>query len=118
MPKIMVVDDNQFMRKRIAKVLGGKGYEVVEASDGDEAVKMFKMSRPDASLLDVVMPNKDGLEALQEIRDIDRRAKVVMLTALSQQAVMVKAVQLGAKDFLTKPVVPDKLLDTLNKLLG
>jgi len=118
MPKIMVVDDNQFMRQRIAKVLLGQGHEVIEAADGNEAVQMYKMSHPDVALLDVVMPNKDGMEALGEIRQFDRRAKIVMLTALSQQAVMVKAVQLGAKDFLTKPVVPGKLQATLERVLG
>ena len=91
MSKILVVDDNQFMRKRISKVLAGEGYEVVEA--------------------------EDGIEALTCIRQADPAANVIMLTALNQQETVVKAIQLGAKDFLTKPVVPDQLMAALQKVL-
>ena len=117
MPTVMVVDDNQFMRKRITKTLDGNGYRVIEAEDGAKAVELYSSARPDAVLMDVVMPNKDGLEALAEIRQLDPRAIVIMLTALDQQAVAVKAVQAGAKDFLAKPVVPDKLVAALKKVL-
>ena len=118
MSKVMVVDDNQFIRKRLSKVLSGNGYEVVAAEDGEQAVSVYRSARPDVALMDVVMPHKDGLEALAEIRQLDPLAKVIMLTALNQQSVAVKAVQLGAKDFLTKPIVPDLLITALQKVLG
>jgi two-component system chemotaxis response regulator CheY len=79
---------------------------------------MYRSEKPDIALMDVTMPHKDGLEALSEIRELDPQAKVVMLTALDQQTVMVQAMRLGAKDFLTKPVVPDRLVATLEKVLG
>ena len=117
MSKVLVVDDNQFMRKRISKVLVDQGYEVVEAEDGDEAIEVYQSSKPDATLMDVVMPSKDGIEALTGIRQADPAAIVIMLTALNQQETVVKAIQLGAKDFLTKPVVPDQLMAALQKAL-
>lgn len=118
MSTVMVVDDNQFMRQRLSKTLAGNGYDVVEAEDGEKAIQTYSAKRPDAVLMDVVMPEKDGMEALEEIRQLDSQAVVIMLTALDQQAVAVKAVKLGAKDFLTKPVVPEQLLETLQKVLG
>ena len=114
---VMVVDDNRFMRKRISQVLTENGYETVMAEDGEHAVQVYRSVRPDATLLDVTMPKKDGIEALTEIRQLDPAAKVIMLTALNQQSVMVQAVQLGAKDFLTKPVVPERLMAALQKVL-
>ena len=118
MPTIMVVDDNQFMRNRLAKTLGGNGYKVIEAEDGAKAVDLYSSARPDAVLMDIVMPQKDGLEALAEIRQLDPQAVVIMLTALDQQAVAVKAVQAGARDFLAKPVVPDRLVAALQNVLA
>ncbi|MDY6875012.1 MAG: response regulator [Chloroflexota bacterium] len=118
MHTVMVADDNQFMRKRISKVLAENGYKVIEAENGDQATSLYRSTKPDVTLLDVVMPDKDGLEALAEIRRLDSQAKVIMLTALDQQGVALKAVQLGAKDFLAKPVPPDRLVTTLQKVLG
>jgi len=117
MSTIMIVDDNQFMRNRLSQVLAENGFKTVQAEDGIQAVDMYRTSRPDAALMDVTMPHKDGLEALAEIRAFDPRARVIMLTALSQQSIMVEAVKLGAKDFLTKPVVPDQLVAALQKAL-
>ena len=118
MAMVMVVDDNAFMRKRISKSLASNGFDVCEAVDGQEAVDTYRKAKPDVTLMDVTMPNKDGLEALAEIRQSDGQARVIMLTALDQQAVMVEAMRLGAKDFLTKPVVPDRLVATIQRLLG
>ena len=118
MATIMVVDDSQFMRKRISRSLASNGFDVCEAADGQEAVDTYRQTKPDVTLMDIIMPNKDGLEALAEIRQFDARARVIMLTALDQQAVMAEAMRLGAKDFLTKPVVPDRLIATIQRLLG
>jgi len=117
MPKIMVVDDAQFMRMRVTKLLMSHGYQVVEAVDGEEAVQTYRQAQPDAVLMDITMPRKDGLTALSEIRDFDPQAKVVMLTALGQQAMVLKAMQAGAKDFLVKPYDPDRITKVLSQIL-
>ncbi len=118
MRKIMVVDDAQFMRVRISKLLVGHGYEVVEAENGNQAVQVYQASKPDAVLMDVTMPEKDGLEALTEIRSLDPRAKVIMLTALGQESMVVQAVQAGARDYVVKPFDPDRIMTALQKVLG
>lgn len=118
MPKVMIVDDAQFMRVRVTKLLAEHGYEVVEAEDGEQAVEMYRSANPDAVLLDITMPQKDGLEALAEIRGIDPEAKVIMLTALGQQSMVMRAVQGGAKDFVVKPFDPDRVMKALRKVLG
>jgi two-component system chemotaxis response regulator CheY len=118
MRKIMVVDDAQFMRVRISKLLTGHGYEVVEAENGNQAVQVYQTAKPDAVLMDVTMPEKDGLEALTEIRGFDPRAKVIMLTALGQESMVVQAVQAGARDYVVKPFDPDRIMSALQKVLG
>lgn len=118
MSKIMIVDDAQFMRMRINKLLTRHGYEVIEAEDGEAAVQTYRSSQPDAVLMDITMPRKDGLVALSEIRKFDPQAKVIMLTALGQQAMVLEAMKAGAKDFLVKPYDPDRVVKTLQKALG
>jgi two-component system, chemotaxis family, chemotaxis protein CheY len=114
---IMVVDDAQFMRMRVTKLLTEQGYEVIQAADGEEAVKTYRAARPDVVLMDITMPRKDGLTALAEIRAFDQKAKVIMLTALSQQTMVLEAMKSGAKDFLVKPYDPDRVLKILHKVL-
>jgi len=118
MPKIMVVDDAQFMRVRLKKLLIGQGYVVVEAENGDEAVKVYRQSKPDAVLMDITMPQKDGLEALADIRSIDPGARVIMLTALGQESMVVQAIQSGARDYVVKPFDPNRVIMALEKVLG
>ncbi len=118
MSKIMIVDDSLFIRTRLTKLLTNSGYEIVIARDGEEAVRIYHQAKPDVVLMDITMPRKDGLEALSEIRQSDCRAKVIMLTALDQQSVVVQAIQIGAKDFLVKPIPSKRLLTTLQKVLG
>lgn len=115
---VMVVDDAQFMRMRVSKLLSQNGYEVVEAADGEAAVQTYQTKNPDAVIMDITMPRKDGLSALREIREFDSRAKVIMLTALGQQSMVLEAMKAGAKDFLVKPYDPDRVLKTLGKVLG
>ncbi len=117
MLKIMVVDDAQFMRLRVSKLLIKHGYEVVEAGDGAAAVQTYRQLKPDAVLMDITMPIKDGLTALSEIRQFDPQAKVIMLTALGQQAIVLKAMQAGAKDFLVKPFDPERIMKSVQKVL-
>jgi two-component system chemotaxis response regulator CheY len=117
MPKVLIVDDSLFMRDHLAKLLGEHGYDTVQAENGLEAVKIYRASRPDAVLMDITMPEMNGMDALVEIRQLDRRAKVIMLTALDQQLVAARAVHMGAKEFLVKPVLPTRLLLALQQVL-
>ncbi len=118
MSKIMVVDDAQFMRVRLTKLLTGHGYDVAEAENGEQAVKTYRATKPDAVLMDITMPEKDGLEALAEIRSFDPSAKVIMLTALGQESMVIQAIKSGAKDYVVKPFDPDRVMLALQKVLG
>ena len=118
MSKILVVDDAAFMRMRCSKLLTENGYEVIEAGTGMEAVDSFKKNRPDGVLLDITMPDMDGLSALKEIVAIDPSARVAMVTAMGQQSVVVEALKLGARDFIAKPFDPNRVLGTVKKLIG
>jgi two-component system chemotaxis response regulator CheY len=118
MAKILVVDDAAFMRVRAAKVLEDNGHEVAQAENGLEAVKKYAAWRPDAVLLDITMPEMDGLAALKEIKKIDPDARVAMVTAMGQQAIVMEALRAGAKDFVLKPFQPERVLAALQKLLA
>ena len=118
MAKILVVDDAAFMRMRCSKMLTENGHEVVEASTGREAVEQYKATSPDAVLLDITMPDMDGLSALKEIRGHDSNAKVAMVTAMGQQAIVMEAMKLGAKDFVVKPFDADRVLAAVEKLVA
>ena len=118
MAKVLIVDDAQFMRMRCAKLLEKNGFDVVEAENGRLAVEMYQPARPDAVLMDITMPEMDGLTALKEIRQIDPKARVAMLTALGQQGVVIEAIKAGARDFIVKPFEQDRVLEALQKLLS
>jgi two-component system chemotaxis response regulator CheY len=118
MPKIMIVDDSLFMRNHLAKLLTKNGYETIAAEDGEQAVLHYRQARPDAVLMDITMPRKDGLQALTEIRDFDAMAKVIMLTALDQELAATRAIHIGARDFLVKPDAPHQVLAALQKALS
>ncbi len=118
MSMIMIVDDAKFIRMRVSKFLAKQGYTITEAGDGDEAVQNYRQLRPDLVLMDITMPGKDGLTALAEIRNFDPQARVIMFTALGQQALVLEAMQTGAKDFLVKPFDPEQMIKTLQKALG
>lgn len=118
MAKVMVVDDAEFLRVRISKMLVGDGYQVVEAENGARAVDMYREVKPDIVLMDITMPEKDGLTALKEIRAMDSRARVVMLTALGQESVVLEAIKAGARDFVVKPFERERVLSAIGKLLA
>jgi two-component system, chemotaxis family, chemotaxis protein CheY len=117
-PKILVVDDAAFMRMRCSKLLTDNGYDVVEAENGLDAIAKYKASKPDAVLLDITMPEMDGLTALKEIRKVDPEAQVAMVTAMGQQSMIMDAIKSGAKDFVVKPFQPDRVLAAVKKLVG
>jgi len=118
LPKILLVDDAAFMRMRCAKLLKEHGYEVEEAENGQEALQKYQAVRPDLVLMDITMPVMDGITATRELRALDPNAKVVMVTALGQQAMVIEAIKAGAKDFVVKPFQPDKILGTVRKMVG
>ncbi|MDR0853985.1 MAG: response regulator [Clostridiales Family XIII bacterium] len=118
MPKIMIVDDAAFMRMMIKENLKKAGFsEFIEAGNGEEAVELFAEAKPDLVLLDITMPVKDGLTALQEIRGADEDARVVMCSAMGQENMVIEAVKLGAMDFIVKPFKPERLVQTVKNVL-
>ena len=118
MATILVVDDAAFMRMRAAKLLAEEGYEIVEAGNGAEAVKLYQETNPDCVLMDITMPEMDGLTALKEIRKVDPEARIAMVTAMGQQAIILEALKAGAKDFVIKPFEKERVVDAVAKLLA
>lgn len=117
--RILVVDDAAFMRMMIKDILEKNGYEVVgEAQDGQEAVEKYKELNPDLVTMDITMPEMDGITALKEIRNINPDAKVVMCSAMGQQAMVIDAIQAGAKDFIVKPFQADRVIEAIQKVLN
>ena len=119
MAKIMLVDDAAFMRMMIKKALSSSGYnDFIEAQDGAEAVKKYSEEKPDMVIMDITMPNMDGLQALKKIREGDPNAKVVMCTAMGQESMVVDAIKSGARDFVVKPFDAQRIVKTVNDILG
>ena len=118
MTKILIVDDAEFLRVRISKMLSGEGYDILEADTGAKAVNLYKSSQPDLVLMDITMPEMDGLTALKEIRSFDSKARVIMLTALGQESVVLEAIKSGARDFVVKPFERERVLTAISKLLS
>jgi len=117
--KILLVDDAAFMRKMVRDTLSKSGYtELFEAVDGADAVEKFSEIGPDLVIMDITMPNMDGLQALKAIRAKDGNANVVMCSAMGQESMVMDAVRSGAKDFIVKPFKPDRVLKTVNSILG
>ncbi|WP_027090860.1 response regulator [Cohnella thermotolerans] len=117
--RILIVDDAAFMRMMIRDILTKNGYEVVgEAQDGAQAIEKFKELLPDLITMDITMPEMDGIAALKEIRKIDSNAKVIMCSAMGQQAMVIDAIQAGAKDFIVKPFQADRVIEAIKKTLG
>ena len=117
--KILLVDDAAFMRKMIKDTLSKNGYtDLYEAVDGADAVEKYSEIKPDLVIMDITMPNMDGLEALKAIRSKDSSANVVMCSAMGQEGMVMDAVRSGAKDCIVKPFKPDRVLKTVNSILG
>ncbi|SDN19898.1 response regulator [Acetanaerobacterium elongatum] len=117
--KILVVDDAAFMRLMIKDVLSKNGYaEIEEAGDGELAVAAYQAGHHDLVILDITMPNMDGLEALKRIKGIDASSRVVMCSAMGQESMVVDAIKLGALDFIVKPFKPDRIIQTVKNILG
>jgi two-component system, chemotaxis family, chemotaxis protein CheY len=114
---ILVVDDAAFMRMMIRDILIKDGYVIHEAVNGRDAVEKYQESRPDLVTLDVTMPEMDGIEALAALRAVDPDARVLMVSAMGQQALIMAALEAGATDFLIKPFQPSKVLETVRRCI-
>ena len=116
---VLIVDDAAFMRMMIKDILSKNGYNVVgEAENGKIAVDKFKELNPDLVTMDITMPEMDGLEALKAINATNPSATVIMCSAMGQQAMVIEAIQAGAKDFIVKPFQADRVLEAVKKAIG
>jgi len=115
--RVMIVDDALFMRNMLRGILEEDGYEVVaEAADGGEAVITYRDVRPDIVTLDIIMPVKNGIEALREIMAMDPNARVVICSAVGQESLVQKAQDVGARDFILKPFNPDRVKEIIRRI--
>ncbi|HLR74704.1 MAG TPA: response regulator [Virgibacillus sp.] len=113
---VLIVDDAAFMRMMIKDILTKNGYDVVgEAQDGAQAVEKFKELKPDLVTMDITMPEMDGVTALKKIKEFDPQATVIMCSAMGQQAMVIDAIQAGAKDFIVKPFQAERVLEAIEK---
>ena len=113
---ILVCDDAAFMRMMIKDILTKNGYNVVgEAENGAKAVEKYQETNPDLVLMDITMPEMDGIQALKKIKSMDPNASVVMCSAMGQQAMVIESIQSGARDFIVKPFQPDRVLEAVKK---
>ncbi len=116
---VLIVDDAAFMRMMIKDILEKNGYTVVgEAENGNVAVEKYKELNPDIVTMDITMPEKDVITALKEIREYDPNAVVIMCSAMGQQAMVIDAIQAGAKDFVVKPFQAERVIEAVSKALS
>ncbi len=117
--RVLICDDAAFMRMMIKDILTKNGYEIAgEAENGAIAVEKYSELQPDLVLMDITMPEMDGIQALKKIRANDGNANVIMCSAMGQQAMVIEAIQSGAKDFIVKPFQPDRVLEAVKKVIG
>jgi two-component system, chemotaxis family, chemotaxis protein CheY len=122
MAKVLVVDDALFMRKMLSDILKKEGIEICgEAENGKDAINKYQQLKPDLVTMDIVMPKVeeiDGIGAVKEIIKIDPQARIIMVSAMGQHSLVVEAIQAGAKDFVTKPFQPSRVVEAVNRVLG
>lgn len=117
--RVLITDDALFMRVTLKNILTKNGYDIAgEAENGRESVELYKALKPDLVTMDITMPEMDGITAVREIRHFDSNAKVIMCTAMGQKNMIMEAVRAGAKDFIVKPFQPEKVLESVQKLIG
>lgn len=116
---ILICDDAAFMRMMIKDILTKNGYNVAgEAENGAKAVEKYNELKPDLVLMDITMPEMDGIQALKNIKESDAGAQVIMCSAMGQQAMVIEAIQSGAKDFIVKPFQAERVLEAVKKVVG
>ena len=117
--KVLIADDALFMRNLLKDILTKVGYTVIaEATNGEEAVALYRKHQPDLVTMDIVMPLKSGIEALEEIIKEDPYARIVMCSALGQESLVLEAVQAGAKDFIVKPFKEERVVEVVKRICG
>ena len=117
--RVLIVDDAAFMRMMIKDILSKNGYEVAgEADNGLKAVDKYKELTPDLVLMDITMPEMNGIDAVKAIKAFDPGAKIVMCSAMGQQAMVIESIQAGARDFIVKPFQADRVLEAVRKVVG
>lgn len=116
---VLIVDDAAFMRMMIKDILTKNGYDVVgEAENGQKAIEKYKELKPELVIMDITMPEVDGIQAVKEIKGFDAAAKIIMCSAMGQQAMVIESIQAGAKDFIVKPFQADRVVEAVKKVLG
>jgi len=116
--KILLCDDSLLVRKKLKESLELIGFtNIFEASDGEQAVKFCEIEKPDVVLMDIVMPNKDGLEAVEEIKEMNKDIVIIMVSSVGTQKNLIKAIKLGADNFIQKPLVAKEVFEVIKKTL-
>ena len=116
---ILICDDAAFMRMMIKDILTKNGYNIAgEAENGTKAVEKYNEVHPDLVLMDITMPEMDGIQALKKIKEADPNACIIMCSAMGQQAMVIEAIQSGAKDFIVKPFQAERVLEAVKKVVG
>ncbi len=116
--RVLIVDDAIFMRKMLADILKKEGYEICgEAENGAQAVEKYKDLNPDLVTMDIIMPDMSGIDAVKEIMKIDPNAKIIMVSAMGHQTLVVEAIQAGAKDYVVKPFQPSRVLEAVQRVI-
>ena len=122
MAKVLVVDDALFMRRMLSDILKKEGIEICgEAENGKDAIQKYQQLKPDLVTMDIVMPKIDEIDGIQAVREIiktDPQAKIIMISAMGQHSLVVEAIQAGAKDFVTKPFQPSRVIEAVKRTLG
>jgi two-component system, chemotaxis family, chemotaxis protein CheY len=119
MARILIVDDAKFMRTTLHTILSKDNHDIVgEAENGEEAVSLFKHTKPDLVIMDITMPIMNGIDAIKEIKKFDANAQIIVCSAMGHQKVVVDAIELGAKDFIVKPFDEHRVLETVERVLS
>jgi len=117
--QVLITDDTAFMRMTLKNILEKNGYQVVgEAEDGQVAVDKYMELRPDLVTMDITMPRMDGITAIKKIMEADPKAKIVVCSAMGQKALVIEALNAGAKDFIVKPFQAERIIDAVQKVIG
>ena len=119
MANILIVDDAAFMRMMIKDILSKNGFNVVgEAENGLRAIEKYKELNPDLVIMDITMPEMDGIQSVKQIKTLNSSAKVIMCSAMGQQAMVIESIQAGARDFIVKPFQADRVIEAVKKALS
>ena len=117
--KVLIVDDAAFMRMMLKDILQKNNFEVVaEAENGKVALAAYQKFKPDSVTMDITMPEMNGIEAVKAIKSVDPASRIVMVSAMGQQPMVIEAIQAGASDFIVKPFQPERVVEALNKALS